>query len=292
VLDVVLVEQAVERVDVARRDALVRAAEQAARDRGADIVVIGVGTDNPRAKALYLRLGYLDWNGGPIVTRWTEPDGAGGIRPRELEIDVLVQSLLAPHVDSWDAWRPDELAPRLSGVDRPWHVAGGWALDLFRQSIGKEQMRPHEDLEIAIPFAAMPAIARALDGFKLFTAGSGAIRPLGATMPHDVHQVWVADMSVPAYRTDVFREPGDDDTWVCRRDESITRPLADVVGRTPDGIPFLKPECVLLYKAKAMRDKDRADFATIVPDLDAGARTWLADALAIAHPGHPWIAEL
>jgi predicted N-acetyltransferase YhbS len=73
--------------------ALVQACEDAAHERGYHLIVLGVGLDNPRAKSLYERLGYRDWRGGPIVARWTEPDGNGGIRHATLEIDVLVKSL-------------------------------------------------------------------------------------------------------------------------------------------------------------------------------------------------------
>ena len=278
--------------------ALTHAAEEVARARGYDIVVLGVGLDNPRARGLYERLGYLGWNDDPIVARWTEPDGAGGIKHVELTIDVMVRSLAAPHMDAWDAWHPREVAPRLSGVDSPWHVAGGWALDLWRFARGMPQMREHEDLEIAIPRVCFAPIAAAFSDFTLCTAGHGAVRPLTdkpvtlAAVPPEMHQIWVADMSVPVYRTDIFLEPGDASTWICRRDPTITRPLADVVGHTPDGIPFLKPECVLLYKAKAHRDKDEADFAAIAPDLDRPAREWLLEALRIAHPGDRWITRL
>jgi hypothetical protein len=154
-------------------------------------------------------------------------------------------------------------------------------------------MRPHEDLEFAIPRPRFVAVAAAFERYALFAAGAGAIRPVrdGAVHP-EIHQVWVAETAVPAYRTDIFLEPGDDETWVCRRNEKITQPLADVVGRTAAGVPFLKPAYVLLYKAKGMRAKDLADFATIVPDLSRSDREWLAGALEVAHPGHPWIEEL
>lgn len=39
--------------------ALIRAAEQLCREQGADRMQVGVSLDNPRARALYERLGYL-----------------------------------------------------------------------------------------------------------------------------------------------------------------------------------------------------------------------------------------
>jgi hypothetical protein len=90
---------------------------------------------------------------------------------------------------------------------------------------------------------------------------------------------------------DVFREPWDGLTWVCRRDPSIRRPIADAIDRDSRGIPYLAPEIVLLFKAKhAAREKDAADFARAVPMLEVQRRRWLAGALRIVHPGHDWIA--
>jgi len=59
-----------------------------------------------------------------------------------------------------------------------------------------------------------------------------------------------------------------------------------------DGVPHLKTHGALLYKAKAARAKDEADFALAAPTLDAAARAWLIEALARVHPGHHWIAAL
>ena len=57
-----------------------------------------------------------------------------------------------------------------------------------------------------------------------------------------------------------MREPADGDTWICRRDERIRMPYDQVIERTADGIPYGRPEIVLLFKAKAARPKDDADF--------------------------------
>ncbi len=49
---------------------------------------------------------------------------------------------------------------------------------------------------------------------------------------------------------------------------------------TDDGIPYGRPEIVLLFKAKyAVRDRDQADFEAVVPRLEPERRRWLAEAL-------------
>lgn len=88
------------------------------------------------------------------------------------------------------------------------------------------------------------------------------------------------------------RGAGDARTWVCRRDATITAPRAQIVETTSDGIPFLRPEAVLLYKAKAARPKDEADLARCLPLMNGEARQRLARALARTHPDHRWRAQL
>ena len=83
-----------------------------------------------------------------------------------------------------------------------------------------------------------------------------------------------------------------DDQWLFRRQPDIARPL-DALGLVSgEGIPYLAPEIQLLYKAKGRRPKDEADFARTAPALNAERRQWLRDALALAHPGHPWLDQL
>jgi hypothetical protein len=127
----------------------------------------------------------------------------------------------------------------------------------------------------------------------LYVVGDGEVRRLAdnALPPADKHQNWVLDVAANRWRMDVMLEPGDTRTWVFRRDERICAPRAQIVG-TRDGLPFLQPQGVLLFKAKAHRDKDEADFEVCLPHLDRKARTWLADALAIAHADHPWVERL
>jgi hypothetical protein len=92
------------------------------------------------------------------------------------------------------------------------------------------------------------------------------------------------------WRFDVFREPHDGDTWICRRDASIRRPYPEVFELSVDGIPYLRPEICLLFKAKAVRDKDRADFEAVLPRMSPTQRAWLHNALERVHPGNDWIS--
>jgi len=188
----------------------------------------------------------------------------------------------------WDAWHPLEITERLRGVDVPWCVAGGWALDLFRG----EATREHEDLEIAVPIGRFEAIRAALAGFDIEVVGSGHRWPLDSEAFDIMHQTWVREPDTGIYRLDIFREPHDGDTWISRRDETIRLPYGKIIVTSPEGVPYLVPEIVLLFKAKHRRPKDLADFDGVLPLLDRARRDWLAAALERVHPEHPWLAEL
>ncbi|MET8881323.1 nucleotidyltransferase domain-containing protein [Streptomyces rubiginosohelvolus] len=218
--------------------------------------------------------------GRPLPDDEQLPDGGTELSPREIEA-----------LDSrWaSSWTPDEVARRLAGVRAPWCVAAGWALDLFRG----QQTRAHGDIEIAVPAERFPEVRRRFPGYVFDAAGSGRIwEDAEPDVLAAVHQTWLRDPATGDYLLDVFREPHDGDTWICRRDGSIRRPYDEIVHHTRDGIPYLAPELVLLFKAKHARPKDQADFEATVPYLSPEQRTSLARLLDRVHPGHPWSAGL
>ncbi|MFJ1708218.1 nucleotidyltransferase domain-containing protein [Kitasatospora sp. NPDC088346] len=186
------------------------------------------------------------------------------------------------------AWTPEEVTARLAGLATPWYVAGGWAVDLFRGG----RTREHGDLEIAVPAAGFAEIRSRFAGFAFDVVAFDRIWELTPEVSGLTHQTWLRDPSTGRYLVDVFREPHDGPTWICRRDPSIRLPYTAVVRRTPDGIPYLAPELALLFKAKAVRPKDQQDFAGALPLLDGAARRTLAALLARVHPGHRWLADL
>jgi hypothetical protein len=195
---------------------------------------------------------------------------------------------LIPDLDAWDAWPPRIMAERLAGVSAPWCVAAGWAVDLFRGT----QTRAHGDLEIAVPASRFAEIAVRFDDCEFFATHDGKVHPASAEMLRVSHQTWAREPSSGKWRFDVFREPHDGDTWICRRDDRIRRSYASVISYDADGIPYMAPEIVLLFKAKGPRAKDEADFRGALPLLDGEQRRWLNDALDLVHPNHPWCAFL
>lgn len=72
----------------------------------------------------------------------------------------------------------------------------------------------------------------------------------------------------------------------------MTLPLDGATWVDGEGIRYIDPEILLLFKARQARPKDEADFGAIEPRLDEGQRTWLRDTLAQVHPGHAWLARL
>jgi len=191
-------------------------------------------------------------------------------------------------LDAWDAWTPHEAALHLALLEAPWYVAAGWALDLF---LGR-QTREHDDLEIGVPAHRFGEVREALEDLELVVVGDGKAWPITESTLATHRQTWVRERAGGPWRLDIFREPWDDDVWVFARDARIRLSASSLIAHTADGIPYARPDVVLLLKANACRPKDEDDFATTLPHLDAEHRAWLRDALALVHSGHRWLELL
>ncbi|MET7710346.1 hypothetical protein [Micromonospora sp. NPDC005413] len=186
-------------------------------------------------------------------------------------------------------WTPHEVGQRLAGISAPWYVAAGWALDLFRG----EQTRDHHDIEIGVPAGRFPEIRERFAEFTFDAVGDARIwEAATAQVLNATRQTWLRDPATGRYLLDVFREPHDGDMWICRRDETIRLPYAEIIRHTVDRIPYLIPELVLLFKAKHVRPKDQADFDGVLPLLTRTQRETLSRLLTRIHPGHTWLAAL
>ncbi len=196
------------------------------------------------------------------------------------------------HLGPWRPLSVDRLAGVFATARFSWWVGGGWALDLF---IGR-QTRPHGDLDVAVLRHDQHAVFSHLAGlgWDLHVAAGGVLRPwrgedwLG---PGD-NDVWCRLARGRPWALQLNLTDSDGDDWVFRRNPHVRRPLAELGHCTSGGLAYLRPEVILLFKAKEPRPKDEADFRLALPLLDQPARRWLHASLSVTHPGHPWLAVL
>ena len=103
-----------------------------------------------------------------------------------------------PDDAEWDGWRPEQAAARLAGLDVPWHVAAGWAIDLF---LGGER-REHDDLEIGVPADRFDEVAAALAELDFHVVTRGVAEPFAKAgdLSETVHQTWGLDRAANLWR--------------------------------------------------------------------------------------------
>ncbi len=227
-------------------------------------------------------------------------DGTARAAYHEAKADVLaaLEAEALAHAIGRTGFRPVvDLVHALADAPARWAIAGGWALDL----VAGTPARHHDDVDIAVDAAAVPAVLDALanKGVRAswVIAGTPArYLPRNASEAHPGggHQAharrgdtWV----------DVVIEPWTDTEWRYRREPGITLPLERAIRRVTTGgvdVPVMAPEAVLLFKATTggrtvPRPKDDADLPRALPRLDADARAWLSAALPA---GHPWRERL
>jgi hypothetical protein len=182
---------------------------------------------------------------------------------------------MEPH---WRATEPVETAAILGGLTIPWWIAGGWALDL---SLGF-QTGAHGDADVAILRADASLLARHLAAWEIVVAHRGSLEAWhGGAVPDEAHALWARPTPDGPWVLDVKLETTAGDDWVYRRDPRIRRALAGI-GTVVSGIPVLRPEICLLYAWGSDSARHRHARAEGLKLLDAEARAWLEEAVALS----------
>jgi hypothetical protein len=168
-------------------------------------------------------------------------------------------------------------------------VAGGWALDLHLGALS----RPHADLDLALYRHDQGVAGRWLAerGWTLRTLVGGAAQPWDPAepIPPPLHELHATHGGHQAELELLLNEGGGED-WRYRRAPALSRPRALAQLRSAEGIPYLAPELVLLFKSAAPGEKDHSDFARVFPRLAEEPARWLRDALRSLDPRHPWLS--
>lgn len=174
----------------------------------------------------------------------------------------------------------------MSGYDRPWGIAGGWAVDLYVNKVTRE----HSDIEIAVFRHDQTKLKKYLDLFTIRKVFNGQlVEWVGEELKLPVHELHASNAE---QNIEILLNEIEDGHWTFRREPQIQCDAEQVIQNSPDNIPYLHPAIVLLYKAKHLREKDHADFLVMRDVLNDKDRIWLLNSLEIHQPGHPWIRLL
>jgi len=191
----------------------------------------------------------------------------------------------------WDRHTPASAAALVLGLQAPWWISGGWAIEAFT-GVSRE----HDDVDVTIFRRDLRALRAQFAGrFDLWAAGSGQLRPIDDRRPHVPPwsgQVWMRAHALAPWQLDVLLNPGSHQQWIFKRDHAVTRPFDEATWVAEDGLRYLRPELVLAHKVKLRRPKDDRDLAAALPLLEDGPRSWLASYVAQADPDHPWTRSL
>lgn len=181
---------------------------------------------------------------------------------------------------SWEPLDLDVAVDLMIGFPAPWWIAGGWAIDLFAERVTRE----HSDVDFVVLRANQLLIRDALPGWDVQVAHDGRLEPWTEPLAPPRGGLWARSAADGPWQVQFLLAEHDGDVWVFRHDATLRMPLSDIVLRNRDGIPYLRPELVLLNKARRPRERDELDFETTLPLLNGNARAWLHDRLPREHP--------
>lgn len=175
----------------------------------------------------------------------------------------------------------------LDYISIPWFVCGGWAVDLFMN----KKTRKHKDVEVGIFRKDQSTVYTYLVDFTFWKIKSREMYlwAPGKFLELPIHEIWAEKNNE---RLEILLNEIDENNWVYRRNPIITSPLSKALLKSENGLLFLSPEIVLLYKSTHISEKDEYDFKTLLPRLGEEQKVWLRESLIAASPGHHWIEKL
>lgn len=178
----------------------------------------------------------------------------------------------------------------MNAFERPWCIAGGWAIDLW---LGRPT-RKHKDVEIAVLREDQIALRDFLREWKFNLVTKGELKPWRRDdrqmLMLPIHELHAADTR--GRKLEFLLNESDSVDWLYRRDARIRWPLDQWIVRGGFGVPVIAPHIALLYKSKSPRPQDELDLRSSLPKLDSELREWLTQSIGFAEPAHAWIARL
>ena len=191
-------------------------------------------------------------------------------------------------------WSPLDVrgvAGLLAGLDAPWWIVGGYAIERFTGV-----MREHEDIDVAVFRSDANELLRVLaEDFHAWANASGTLTPMldpSPRLPANAGQIWVRRDALSPWEVDFVVCEEREGKWAWRHDPTVTMTVGELTWVDDVGVRFARPEIVLAHKAKWRQQKDDFDFDTTWPLLDTQARSWVRTRVATMYPDHPWVPRM
>ena len=211
----------------------------------------------------------------------------------------------------------DRLLTQATDFLRPapftWAVCGGYALDLFHG----RSLRSHGDVDICTMEPDRAAILPFMlqQGWCVYEfRGQGKVRPLDITSTSEkgrnlmcftpdcqlvrfypcedeglLYHEFLHDDAAPFNYIEFLFNQTSGTHYMFDASKAVERELSHAILKR-NGIPYLAPELVLLYKASnPNEEKHKFDFLQTYPLLTQEQQSWFTQSLATIYPnGHPW----
>ena len=204
----------------------------------------------------------------------------------------------------------------MGNMNAKWCFAGGWAIDLF---LGKES-RPHKDLDIVVFKNEINEVISYMKskGWRIETPTRQGFLPVTEENVSELEMdnMWCMNEAYPLdylkvdeqgscnfyqYEREVQEEfdflevllnSTEDGYFIYEQNPSVRLEMSRAIFEN-NGLPYLAPEIVLLYKSKYLSEDNQADFDLVTAKLNSEQIKWLKEALTNEYGSdHPWAMEL
>jgi hypothetical protein len=194
----------------------------------------------------------------------------------------------------YDRWTPlavGDVVALFESAPFQWGLAGGYAVEQF---LGRS-IRSHGDIDILIFRDEQLQLQCWMAGWLLYAADPpGTLRewPPGEALPYGIHDIWGHRAEADSWELQIMLAEADGGEWFSRH-HPLVRGARDELMTVYGGIPCIRVEVQLLYKARKPRPKDGQDFEACLPLMNSESRSWLRGSIRMLFPdGHPWLAHL
>ena len=192
----------------------------------------------------------------------------------------------------WEPYDVKKIQALMQEFDRPWCIAGGYAIELF---VG-ESFRPHGDIDIFLFREDQLHIQTYFQDWDMHRAALPGLKAWkkGEYLEGKIRDIWVREKVGAPWRFQLMLNDRKAGRWIFKRNPAIGGAIQDMFLHSTSAVPYLAPEIQLLYKAKAtVSEKDQWDFDRALPLMSEERIHLLRDWLMIQFPnGHAWIKKV